>query len=186
MAKTISDAELDRLLGLDDDKQDDVPFEDVPVEDDPPPHSEVPEYAADAKMRQPVVPPRQLLCSSADFIADFTPPDYLLDGILQRRFIYSLTARTGGGKSAVALLLTAAVPLGRSIGGKEVQKGRAIYFAGENPDDIRMRWIAEAQHMGFDPNEIEVYFIAGTFKISEMAQRIAQEVAKIGDVDLIV
>jgi AAA domain len=127
-----------------------------------------------------------LLRSSAEFIAGFKPPDYLLDGILQRRFIYSFTARTGGGKSAVALLLTASVALGQPIGGREVQKGRALYFAGENPDDIRMRWIAEGQHMGFDPEQVDVYFIAGTFKISEMAQRIAQEIEGVGAFDLIV
>jgi len=127
-----------------------------------------------------------LLCSSADFIAGFVPPDYQLDGILQRRFIYSLTARTGGGKSAVALLLTASVALGCSIGHREVQKGRALYFAGENPDDIRMRWIAQAQQMDFDPEQVDVYFVAGAFKISEMTQRITQEVKAVGPVDLIV
>jgi hypothetical protein len=37
------------------------------------------------------------------FLKGFIPPDYLIDGILQRRFIYSLTAPTGGGKTAIAL-----------------------------------------------------------------------------------
>ena len=48
-----------------------------------------------------------LIKSSAEFVADFTPPDYVLDGILQRRFCYSLTGRTGAGKTAILLLLSA-------------------------------------------------------------------------------
>jgi hypothetical protein len=49
------------------------------------------------------------IASSAEFIANFVPPDYLLDGILQRRFVYSLTGRTGSGKSAVTLMFSALV-----------------------------------------------------------------------------
>ena len=128
----------------------------------------------------------QLLQSSAQFIEGFIPPDYVLDGILQRRFIYSLTGRTGSGKTAIVLLIAASVALGRSIGAHEVQKGRVLYFAGENPDDIRMRWIAMAQHMDFDDKEIEVCFIPGTFKISELAAQVALEAKTAGPFVLVI
>jgi hypothetical protein len=94
----------------------------------------------------------RLIIPSKDFIAGFVPPDYLWDGVLRRRFIYSLTARTGDGKTAVALLLSAHVGLGRSFGDRNVEKGRVLYLAGENPDDIQMRWIAMAHMMSFDAN----------------------------------
>ena len=129
---------------------------------------------------------KRLLLSSADFIRDFVPPDYLLDSILQRRFLYSLTGKTGSGKTAVALLLTACVGLGRPVGPHEVAQGKVIYFAGENPDDVRMRWIALAQQMDFEPETIEVYFIPGTFQISELAPRISEEVAALGGAALII
>ncbi|WMT73426.1 AAA family ATPase [Bradyrhizobium sp. Ash2021] len=95
----------------------------------------------------------------------FIPPDYLLDGILQRRFCYSFTARTGTGKTAIMLRIAAHVALGRPLGSRNVERGKVLYFAGENPDDIRMRWIAMSAEMGFDVDTVEVYFIAGTFKI---------------------
>ena len=60
----------------------------------------------------------------------------------------------------------------RQIGNHEVEKGRVLYFAGENPDDVRMRWIAMAQQFGFDLDAIEVYFISGVFRISQMLRRI--------------
>lgn len=75
-----------------------------------------------------------LIQSSADFIAGFIPPDYQVDGVLQRR---------------------------RPIGDHAVEQGKVLYFAGENPDDVRMRWIAMAQHMDFDASAAEVYFIPG-------------------------
>src|SRR5262249_42607783 len=33
--------------------------------------------------------PRRLIQSSAQFVQGFVPPDYLIDGLLQRRFLYS-------------------------------------------------------------------------------------------------
>jgi hypothetical protein len=50
-----------------------------------------------------------LLVPQAKFLEGFSPPDYLVDGVLQRRFLYSLTGVTGGGKTAIGLLLARAV-----------------------------------------------------------------------------
>jgi len=46
--------------------------------------------------------PKKLSFSSGEFVADFVPPDYLVVGWLQRRFVYSFTAATGDGKTAIA------------------------------------------------------------------------------------
>src|SRR6478736_5586093 len=112
------------------------------------------------------------ILSSAQFVAGFVPPDYVLDGVLQRRFIYSFTGKTGSGKTSILLLVAAHAGLGKAIGDRQVEKGSVLYFAGENADDVRMRWIALAQQLGFDLEDIDVYFIPGTFKISQMQKRI--------------
>ena len=128
----------------------------------------------------------KLIQSSGDFVQGFVPPDYLIDGILQRRFCYSLTARTGAGKTALALLMAAHTALGRAIGDIEVTKGRVLYFAGENPDDVRMRWIAMAQNYDFDADTIAVSFVPGAFKLSQVKARIAQEIETHGDVSFVI
>jgi len=131
-------------------------------------------------------PSTPIIQSSARFVGGFLPPDYLIDGILQRRFLYSLTGKTGAGKTAVALFMAASVGLGRTIGDHGVQQGRVIYFAGENADDVRARWIALAQQMDFEIENIDVHFIPKRLKISEMADQIRQEVTALGGAALIV
>ncbi|MGL3108899.1 AAA family ATPase [Bradyrhizobium sp. BR 1432] len=130
--------------------------------------------------------PASLILSSAEFVAGFMPPDYVIEGVLQRRFIYSVTGRTGAGKTAIMLRLAAHVALGKPITDRTVEQGRVLYLAGENADDVRMRWIPMAQQMGFDIDQAEVFFIAGTFKISEMLARVHAEIERIGEFSLII
>src|SRR5262249_52209209 len=120
---------------------------------------------------KPLDPP--LIISSQQFTEHFTPPNYLIDGLAQRRFLYSLTGNTGAGKTAIALRLAAHVALGKPLGDHEVEWGRVLYFAGENPDDLRMRWIALSEHLGFDRNSIDVHFVVGADKeISKIKDQI--------------
>src|SRR5262249_39556689 len=48
---------------------------------------------------------------------------------------------------------------------------------GENPDDIRMRWFAVTQQFGRTPDDMDVFFVPGVFKFSEIGQRIRDEMA---------
>lgn len=161
--------------------------DEVPPDDGAPPPSGPEDYGlpTDAPIENMVDLPA-LIKTSREFVEGFVPPDYLIDGIVQLGFFYALTGKTGGGKTAIALLVAASVALGQPIGAHGVGKGRVLYFAGENPDDIRMRWIAMAENMLFDIDEIDVHFIPGTFKISDMAARIAQEVERSGELALVI
>lgn len=159
-------------------RRDGLGLDDAPPIDDGP----LPEPAKKGPASQPT-----LIQSSAEFTRNFVPPDYLIDRILQRRFCYSLTATTGTGKTAIMLRVAAHVALGRPIGSIQVEQGRVLYLAGENPDDIRMRWIGLSQEMGFKDENVDVHFIPGTFfKISAMRARIMEEMKHIGGFSLIV
>jgi Primosomal protein N'' (replication factor Y) - superfamily II helicase len=124
--------------------------------------------------------PLPLIKSSKEFVADFVPPDYLVDGLLQEAFLYSLTGATGAGKTAITLRLAASVALGITFANRETKKRRVLYLAAENPADVRMRWIALAQQMDFDVDTIEVYFVEGVFRISEMGGALKEEAERVG------
>jgi AAA domain len=79
-----------------------------------------------------------LIKSSAEFIAGFVPPDYIVDGLLQQSYIYTLTGPTGSGKTAITLRLAASVALGIIFAGHETKKLRVLYLAAENPDDASL------------------------------------------------
>jgi hypothetical protein len=130
--------------------------------------------------------PGKMIKTSGEFVAGFTPPDYLIDNLLQRQFIYSLTGQTGNGKTAIALLLAYCIATGTAIGQRETQPGRVIYFAGENPDDVRQRWIAMAEHLKFDVDAIDVHFVVGVISLKELESAIRQEITDTGPVTAII
>lgn len=125
----------------------------------------------------PAVSQPNLLKSSAEFVHGFVPPEYLLDGVLQRRFCYSLTAQTGVGKTTVAMLLSALVATGRPLGSLDIAQGTVLYFAGENPTDIQMRWLGLTRELDIDPATADIHFIPGAMPLSAVAARIGAEVA---------
>jgi AAA domain len=118
--------------------------------------------------------------TSAEFITDFVPPDYLIDGVLQRRFLYSTTAMTGHGKTAVALYMAYAVAKGDSFGVHEVERGSVCYLAGENPDDVRMRWMAMSEQLEFDIKTIDVHFVPGRFPIKAIKAAVEAKAKETG------
>jgi hypothetical protein len=124
--------------------------------------------------------PVPVIKSSAEFVAGFVPPDYVVEGLLIQGFIYSLTGATGAGKTAITQRLAASVATGVDFAGRETKKMRVLYLAAENPTDVRMRWIALAQNMGFDENTIEVFFVEDCFSISKMGVRLKEEADRRG------
>jgi len=131
---------------------------------------------------------KTLLQSSAEFVAGFVPPDYLIDGLMQKRYVYSLTAPTGAGKTCIALHIAMCVALGIKLAGMDVEKGRVLFFAGENPDDVRSRWIKLCEEMGQNPDDIDIVFMPGTPPISnpEIRQQINAEAKRYGSFSLLI
>lgn len=129
-----------------------------------------------------------LIQTSAEFVANFEPPNYLVDGLIQQRFLYSMTAPTGTGKTSVALRIAAHVAEGLPLSGKEIEKGKVLFFAGENPDDVRMRWIKLCEEMELSPETVDVFFLPGTPPLSdaEIRKRIEAETRVHGPFALII
>ena len=134
-----------------------------------------------AKVSNDNAEPKPVLQTSDEFTRDFVPPDYLVDGVLQRRFLYSITAPTGAGKTCLLLRLAYSVALCQRMGRCNIEAaGTVCFFAGENPDDIRMRWIAMAEALGFDIKSIPVHFVAGIYKIEDIKAEVERRAAAKG------
>lgn len=134
----------------------------------------------------PEPPPGELILTAAQFIARFTPPEYLVDGILQRGYLYSLTARTGAGKTAVAMYGAQAIARGEPWHGKETTKGGVLFLAGENPDDIRARYLVLADQHKFVPGNVSIHFVDGVIDIAANLQRIKDEAQNVPDLRLVI
>lgn len=132
-----------------------------------------------------------LILSKAEFLAGWVPPDYQIDGIMQKSFIYALTGPTGHAKTAIAMLLAELIsaPGSHFLGTHRVEPGRVVYFAGENPEDLRMRVIgADSKRNGSDrPLEDQISFIPGNnFNLSEISEALSRDIAKLGGCQFVV
>jgi hypothetical protein len=125
-------------------------------------------------------PPPGLIQTAEQFVAGFRPPDYLIKGILQRSYLYSLTARTGHGKTAVSMFSSYSIALGQPIRDRDVQQGAVLILAGENPDDIRARFLVLAEAFQFDPRNVPIHFLPGVVDIALQMHRIRAEAERIG------
>ena len=129
---------------------------------------------------------KTLLISGTDFVQGFVPPEYLIDGIIRRSFLYSMTAPTGGGKTAIALTIMAHVATGRPLVDRPVEKGKALFFAGENVEDVQARWIGLCETWGDDLTD--VVFMPSIEKLScpKFRAQFVKEVEAFGEFSLVV
>jgi hypothetical protein len=124
--------------------------------------------------------PGPAIVTAKAFVAGFKPPQYEIDGLLRRGCIYSVTAPTGHGKTAVCLCLEVHLALGRDFVGHAVEQGTAVYFAAENPDDTKMRVVLMADRIGVDLDTLPLYFVEGGFSIEDWSDHIRGQVEAIG------
>ena len=131
-------------------------------------------------------PPQKGFLTGEEFIAGYKPPDYVINGIVQRGYLYSLTARTGHGKTAVAMYLGQCVARGLPIKHHRVKKGSVVMLAGENPDDILTRYMVLADTQRFVPKDTALYFHPGVIDIKESMDWLRTSAAKIPDLMLVI
>jgi hypothetical protein len=130
--------------------------------------------------------PKSIILTNAEFVSQFEPLDYQIDGVMQRGFFYALTAPTNAGKTAVAVRIAAHVAPGTPLAGHEVLSGKVLFFAGENADDVRMRWIKTCEEIAIDQAAENLFWISGRLSISAMRERINAETDQHGPFNLII
>ena len=124
--------------------------------------------------------------TAAEFTADFVAPEYIVDGVIRRGMLYTLTAPTGSGKTAVMLYAATSIAQGHQFFDREVERGDVLFMAGENPDDVRARMIATMEFNGIDPFDCGVHFIPGTISIRADLDRLKAEASKLPNLVMVV
>ena len=102
-----------------------------------------------------LVVPRVPLKRLDVFLAEYEPLEYAVEPIVRTGSLYTLTARTGAGKTAWLISLALALATGRrDILGLDVERGRVALLTFENPDDVRMRLKVSSWFLAVDVREI--------------------------------
>ena len=117
-----------------------------------------------------------------EFVSAIPTPEYMLDGVFQRGFVYSLTGPTGAGKTAVALALAACTALGRDFAGHETSSCTVLYVASENPDDVRARLQAWCTHSGVAIEDLgdKLYFVDESFTLEAREADLHATIESVG------
>ena len=123
-------------------------------------HDEPPTNAHGADRRQ-ARPPGPQFVSAESFCKGYEPVSYAVEPFVRSGSIYTLTAKTGAGKTGlvVATAMALVSGAGEKIIGREVTKGRVAIIAAENPDDLRMRIMVAAYVLNIDLSAIGGRFV---------------------------
>jgi hypothetical protein len=124
--------------------------------------------------------------SLTDFLAKMEPPDYVTDGLLLKGSTYTLTGNTGHGKTMITILLALKVALGEWFCGRKCKRGTVVFFAGENPDNVRVQFYAMCMEMGIDHRKVPMVVHEGIFDLKRMRAKVRSAVAKYPDLMLVI
>ncbi len=128
----------------------------------------------------------QGLMSSAAFLASRKAPTYLVDGLIERGKAYTLSGRTGHGKTLVLLLLAIRVALKDWFCGRKCRQGTVAFFAGENPENVKIQFYAMCADLCIDGAALPIVWHEGVFDLDEARKTVADDLAKHPDLALLV
>lgn len=95
------------------------------------------------------------VCQGVDvFLAEGDAPVWIVGGIIQTNNVYTLTAPTNHGKTAVSLVMALCIAAGLPFAGRPVLRGNVLILCGENQDGFRLRMLATMESLGITLSDI--------------------------------
>jgi hypothetical protein len=122
------------------------------------------------------------------FVESYKPPEYLLDHVFVSGSLYTITAATGTGKTAVLILLMLAIIPGRAdLMGIKVKRGRVLVVCAEDPEGFKARLIVAAWAFGISWEGLSTWLVIveGSIK-PEAIISLANKLSEDGEFALIV
>lgn len=123
--------------------------------------------------------------SSDDFLADLEPLEYLVDGVLPRGVVYSLTGYPGHGKTTLAIQFGLSVALGNDFAERVTTPGDVLFLAGENPYNLKWQYAAALAAQDVTTAD-RMHFVEGHFSISAMIDTLKEKMTALPNLKLII
>jgi hypothetical protein len=127
------------------------------------------------------------IISAGEFITSFEPPELVIPALqLRKRAVYSMTGKTGHGKTAIEYRLAVCVAAGWDFAGKTVPQGRVLILAGENPEDHLMRLILAQHRYPALSDEVinRIMVLPHSFPLHDHADEVVAMAAELGKFDM--
>jgi AAA domain len=118
-------------------------------------------------------PPKQwrtpAIVGLRDFLATMDAPHWVINRLLQRSYLYALTAFWGHGKTAILVTVALSVASGRAVGELRSDQCKVLFLCGENVADTKLRVKLTAESLGIASEEIEewIFFTEAPFPIDD-------------------
>jgi hypothetical protein len=130
---------------------------------------------------------KPLLVDAGEWLAVADRQEWVVDGVVQRGSLYSVTAATNHGKTAITLLLAICVATGRRFSGRHIVPGNVLILCGEDPNGFRPRLRATIEKLGLEREDIigRVTVLPYALPLREHLDQIKQEAATRGDLSLV-
>ena len=93
---------------------------------------------------------RGLFTDLAELTKNITPPDFLIDGIVEHDTDGAAIGASAVGKSFMAVCMACSVASGTKFFDREVQQGAVLYLTGEGQEGILRRFAGWMQHSGIN------------------------------------
>jgi hypothetical protein len=112
-----------------------------------------------------------------EFCAEYQPIAEVVAGVLISGSLYTMTATTGTGKTALMVTMALAGSAGRDLLGRRVKQGRYAFCTAENPDGVRMRFAVGAFHWNIDQDDIDRDLLISDNRVrpEEICEHLARE-----------
>lgn len=117
-----------------------------------------------------------------EFLDAVEQPVWIVEGIIQRGYLYALTAPTNHGKTAVSLVMAMCVAAGLPFADCATTQGNVLILCGENQDGFRMRLLATLSALGVTPDAIagRVWVYPQSDPLEQILPTLRDDVTRLG------
>lgn len=121
------------------------------------------------------------------FLADTEPPVWAVAGIIQSNNVYTLTAPTNHGKTAVSLVIALCIAAGIPFAERAVIRGPVLILCGENQDGFRLRMLATMESLGITMDDIRgrIWVLPQSVGLAYVLEQIKKDALGMGELALV-